>query len=103
MDTTLARRGRWRRSLFGTDWRGRFLLPPGVAGTTRYEGRLRWEGDSVAVFVKHPPRRGVYEHECCLQLIDKGWFRLHFAVSPRSLEAAVAFAEDFLLRCVRGR
>jgi hypothetical protein len=102
MDTTLAQRGKWRKALFGSDWRGRFLLPPGT-GADAYEGRLRWEGDAVAVFVKHPPRTGMYEHERCLQLIDRGWFRIHFVTAPRSLETAVAFTEDFLLHCRRGR
>jgi hypothetical protein len=100
MDKALARRGRWRALIFSEDIKGRFLLP-GKTGRW-YEGRLRWEGGTVAVFVKNPPRSGTFEHESCLQYIDKGWFRLHFNSPPRSLEAAVVFTEEFLLQCSRG-
>jgi hypothetical protein len=102
MDKVLARRGGWSSGLFGGDLRGRFLLPPTTPGKQDFEGRLRWEGSEVAVFIKNPPRRGVYVHERCLQYVDSGWFRLHFVTPPRSLEAAVVFTEDYLLCCLRG-
>jgi len=83
----------------GPDLVGSFRLP----GGGRVQGRLVADGDAVSVFVQQPPRRGIYAHECCLQLIRDGWFKLHFARPPHSFEAAIAFTEHFLTCCHEGR
>ena len=104
MQREVARRGKWRKPFFGgsDDLQGRFLLPKEVGSQRKVEGRLRWEGSTVNVYVRNPPRKGSYEHECCLQLIKDGWFRIHFYMPPTNVESAVMFTEDFLYRCWRG-
>ena len=107
IEPALAARGLWGPAGSPGDLAGYFLvLSPSVGnwgGGKRVKGRLSPEEDTVGVFVKDPPRRGLYEHERCLQYIGGGWFRLHFERPPRDFNSAVVFAEHFLRCCMVGR
>lgn len=118
MDPLLAARGGWRPegdALVGTfvlPWQVATRVPLGLWGTlgvwlrrrpVRVVGRLAPRGRTIAVYVKDPPRGGGYEHTKCLQLVEGGWFSLHFEVPARSAEAAVVFTEAFLQACAEGR
>ncbi len=108
MDSVVAARGFWANvDPSGVDITGYYLIPHRRrwlfrGGSKKIQGRLVLQGDYVAVFVKNPPRRGVYEHQHCLQYVGSGWFRLHFERAPKDFESAVVFTERFLERCMEG-